>query len=69
MKVVTAFLGAAVSLNKLEHFRELLEEHACRLSDIRHMADIISFIFTQEHARIKEEISVEYVSAIFDGMT
>ena len=69
VKVVTAFLWAAVPLNKLEHFQELLEVHAFHLSDRRHMSDIIPFIFAQEHTRIKEEISGEYVSVIFDGTT
>ena len=69
VKVVTAFLWAAVPLNKLEHFRELLEEHAFRLSDRRHKSDIIPFISLQEHACIKEEISRQYVSVIYDGTT
>ena len=69
VKVVTAFLQAAVPLNKLEHFRELLEEHAFCLSDRRHMSDIIPFVSLQEHTRIKEEISEQYVSVIFDSTT
>ena len=69
VKVVTAFLWAAVPPNKLEHFRELLEEHAFRLSDRRHMSDIMPFVSSQEHTCIKEEISGQYVSVIFDGTT
>lgn len=69
VKVVTAFPRAAVPLYKLEHFRELLEEHAFPLSDRRHMSDIIPFVSSQEHTRIKEEISGQYVSVIFDGTT
>ena len=69
VKIETAFLRAAVPLNKLEHFRKLLEEHAFCLSDRRHTSDIIPFISLQEHACIKEEISGQYVSVIFDGTT
>ena len=33
VKVVTAFLRAAVPLSKMEHFRELFEEGGYRLTD------------------------------------
>ena len=37
IKVVSAFLKAGVPLSKLECFREILEEHAYRLTDRRHV--------------------------------
>ena len=69
VKVVMAFLRAGVPLNKIESFRELLEENAFRLSDRHHMSDIIPFISSQEQARIKEEIGGKDLSVIFDGTT
>ena len=61
VKVVMAFLRAGVPLNKIESFRELLEENTFHLSDRRHMSDIIPFISSQEQARIKEEIGGKYL--------
>lgn len=42
VKVVTTFLLSGVPLNKIPDFQELLEEHAFRLTDGRHMSDIAS---------------------------
>ena len=67
IKVVHTFLLAGMPLNKLPAFREFLEEHACRLSDRRHMSDLVPFILTQEKGKIKEEIAGKLVSIIFDG--
>lgn len=69
VKVITAFLQAGIPLSKLGCFRELLEEHAYRLTDRRHMSDLIPFISSQEQSKIKEEISGKYLSVIFDGTT
>lgn len=69
VKVVTSFLGAGVPLNKLECLRELLEEDAYRLTDRRHVSDLIPFIASQEQPRIKEDISGKFVAVIFDGTT
>jgi hypothetical protein len=44
VKVLTCFLRAGVPLRKYDHFRELLEENALRLSDRRHMSDLIPFV-------------------------
>ena len=56
VKVVTAFLRAGLSLSKLECFRDILEEHAYRLTDRWRMSDLISFILTGEQTKIKGEI-------------
>ena len=71
VKVVTFFLRAGVPLSKLESFRDILEEHAYRLTD-RHytgMSDLVPFILTKEQAKIKQEIEGKDVSVIFDGTT
>ena len=67
VRVLTCFLRAGVPLHKYEHFRDLLEENALRLSDRRHMSDLIPFVLKEEQQRIKQEISSKYVSVIFDG--
>ena len=45
VKVVTAFLQAAIPLNKLESLQDLLEENGFHSSDRRHMSDIVPLIF------------------------
>ena len=67
VKVVTTFLCSGVPLNKIPDFRELLEEHAFRLTDRRHMSDIVPFILSQEQAQIKNEITGKPLSIVFDG--
>ena len=67
VKVVTAFLRAAVPLSKIEHFRELFEESAYRLTDRRHIFDLVPFIQMQELEKLRKEINGKMVSVIFDG--
>ena len=69
VKVVTAFLCAAVPLSKLVYFRDLLEENSYRLSDCQHMSDLIPFVLQQECTKIKEEIQGNHVGIIFYGTT
>ena len=69
VKVVTCFLRTGVPLSKLTYFHELLEESTFRMSDRRHMSDLIPFILHEEQAQIKKEIDGKYVSVIFDGTT
>lgn len=68
-KVVRVFLRSATPLNKLVHFRGLLEENALRLSDRRQMSDIVPFVATQEQDLIKQEITGKHLSIAFDGTT
>lgn len=56
VKVVSAFLRAGVPLGKLSCFRDLLEEHAYRLTDRRHMSDLVPVILSDEQKKIKSEI-------------
>ena len=63
------FLLDGVPLNKLGIFRKLLEEHGYRLTDRRHMSDLVPFILTQEKDKIKKEISDMPILVTFDGMS
>ena len=69
VQVLTTFLKAGVPLAKLKFFRDILESGGSRLTDTRHMLDLIPFIQKQEATKIKDEISGQYVSLIFDGTT
>ena len=69
LKVLKTFLRAAIPLAKLDAFRDLLEENALRLTDRRHMSDLIPFLCSQEQGDIKTEICERPVSVIFDGTT
>ena len=69
IKVLKTFLLAAVPLAKLDTFRGLLEESALRLTDRRHMSDLIPFVHSQEQSDIKTEICDRPISVIFDGTT
>ena len=69
VKVVTALLKAGIPLSKIEPLREILEEHAYRLSDVRGMFDLIPFVHSQVQQEIKAELSEKYVSVIFNGTT
>ena len=65
VKVIRSFLRAAVSLNKLECFRGLLEEHAWHLTDRHHMSDLVPFILKEEQSRIQEELAGRHMAVIF----
>ena len=69
VKVLKCFLRATVPLTKLDYFRELLEESAYRLSDRRHMSDLVPLVVSQEQADIKSEVSGRQVSVVYDGTT
>lgn len=44
VRVVTAFLKAGVPLNKLDNFRDLLEDGGYCLTSLTHMRQIIPFV-------------------------
>ena len=69
VKGLKCFLSSAVPLAKMEYFRELLEENSFRLSDRRHMSDLIPLLVSQEQDNIKGEISGRPISVVFDGTT
>lgn len=67
IKVVQTFLRCGAPLNKIPEFREFLEENALRLTDRRHMSDMVPFILEQEKIKIQEEIAQKPLAIIFDG--
>ena len=69
IKVLTAFLAAAIPLAKINCFRQVLEESSLRLTDRSHLANLVPFVRQQQHTHLKEEIRDKQVSVIFDGTT
>jgi len=67
VQVVSAFLKAGVPLAKIDHFRELLEEHVHRLTDRRNMNDYVPFILQPQEQCIHYEINGKILSVVFDG--
>ena len=68
VQVVVLFLKKGVPLNKLEEFREVMEQNAYRrLADRHGTCDLISIVFKKEQNTIKAEILGENVSAVFYG--
>ena len=67
--VVRTFLCAGVPLNKLDLFRELLEEGGYHLTDRCHMSDVIPLIHQQEVGLLKMELAGKCMSVVFDGAT
>jgi len=68
VKVVRTFLRAAVPLQKLDIFRELLDVGGFRLYDRRYMSDIVPVIH-QEELQLLKDIQGKHLSVIFDGTT
>lgn len=69
VKVIRSFMKAGVPLNKIDCFRELLEEEAFSLTSSRHLSDLIDVIGKDERKKEKEEIEGRDGSIIFDGTT
>ena len=65
VEVLSAFLETGMPISKLNRFRPLLEAGGFRLTDTRHMLDLVSFVLQDEHSRIKSEINSKCVSLIF----
>ena len=70
-KVVIALMEAGIPLSKLDcpGVRELLEENSFRLTDSRHMMDMIPFILQKQRTQVRDEIQEKDISIIFDGTT
>uniref|UniRef100_A0A1X7T065 DUF659 domain-containing protein n=1 Tax=Amphimedon queenslandica TaxID=400682 RepID=A0A1X7T065_AMPQE len=68
-KVVKTFLKAGVPLNKVDLFRDILEEHGLQLAGRRVLSDLVPFICKQEVIKISQEIEEREVSVIFNGTT
>ena len=69
VKVVRSFMKVGVPLNKIDCFRELLEEEAFSLTSSRHLSDFIDVIGKDERKKEKEEIEGRDASIIFDRTT
>ena len=67
VKVVSTFLKAGVPLNKIDTFRDLLEEGGYRLAGRHPMSDLIPFILSEEKRSLRDEINGKDVAVIFDG--
>ena len=52
VKVLRTFLEAGVPINKIDDFRDLLEEHVCRLAGRKPMSDLIPFILNEEQKQL-----------------
>jgi hypothetical protein len=69
IKVVTAFLKAGIPLNKLDCFRNILEENSTRLAGRRSLSDLILFVQEMEEKSILQEVEGRKLSIILDGTT
>ena len=67
VKVLTTFLRTGVPINKIDEFRDLLEENAVRLAGRKPISDLIPFVLNEEWRQIKAEIVGLPVAVIFDG--
>ena len=69
MRVVTTMLKAGVPLNKVDKFRDLLEESAMSLTTSSSLRQLLPFILQNEMCHLKNEIKGKHVSVLFDGTT
>jgi len=70
-KVVMAFMKSGIPLSKLDcpDLRSLLEDNGYRLTDHRHMLDMVPFVLNEERARLRSELQGKYLGVVFDGTT
>jgi len=61
------FASRNLLVSKLKHFGELLEEGGIRLTDTRHMLDMVLFILNQGRDQVKKEMEGKCMSVIFNG--
>ena len=62
-------LKAGVPLNKLDKFRDLLEENALSLTTSSSLRQLLPLILQSETQKLKQEIEGKHVSVLFDGTT
>ena len=67
VKVCTTFLRAGVPINRIDKFRDILEENGLRLAGRKPMSDLIPFILSEEVQRLKSEVKDKPISVTFDG--
>ena len=56
VKVLSTFLKAGVPINKIDEFRDLLEEYAFRLAGRKPMSDLIPFILGEEKSKSRQSL-------------
>ena len=69
VRVLKTLLKAGVPLQRMDDFRELLEEGGYCLTSVPNMRQVIPFVRKEEEEMIKGEISGHNVSVIFNGTT
>ena len=47
--------------------QNLLKQNRYRLTDPRHLLDMVPFILKEERTHIKSELQGKYLSVVFDG--
>ena len=62
-------LRAGVALDKIDSFRELLEENGFALTSLTNLPQLLPFFLSEEMSLLKEKIMGKHVSIIFDGTT
>jgi len=69
VKVVMALMKAGIPIGKLDcaKLRALFEENGYRLTDSRHLLDLVPFILKQEKDILRSEVKGEKLSMAFDG--
>lgn len=67
VKVVAIFFKAGVPMNKIDKFRDILEESGLRLAGRKPLSDLIPFIYSEELKQLKSEVKEKTISVIFDG--
>ena len=55
-----AFLQAGILISKLEYLRDILEENALRLTDTKHMLDLVPFVLGEESQGSREKSVVNF---------
>ena len=58
VKVVTAMLKAGIPLNKIDSFRDLLEDHGFSLTSSTNLRQLLPFILQEEMTQLKKQLHV-----------
>lgn len=69
LRTVEAFLASGTPLQRMEHFRPLIERNGLSLTDHSHMRTYIPKIEMTEFSILKKEIKGEFLGVSFDGTT
>ena len=62
---------SGIPLGKLDclELRSLIEENGFRLTDSRHLLDLVPFVLDEERTQIRSEVKDTFISIFFDGTT